>query len=211
MSGLSNERIFDSDEDLSGSENEVFQAPRGFKKVKDMSSIKALTPQNLKNKEVWLIQVPSDFNVKKLKKLPVNFNLGENTDFNLKGTDYTLHEDLLAAEESTLKKKYKIMSAQDKDKLQPVTDLRISRFYSISEKVKIPEIDYSKVVSQRKDVKQHDDLRMRHFPTGYGSNDYEEAKKEQTKTSSPKKRKSEDSPKKDKKHKKDKKKKELKN
>ncbi|KAG7813364.1 hypothetical protein KL921_000910 [Ogataea angusta] len=211
MSQLSSERVIDSDSDLSDQELSGFRPPRGFKKVENLEIMGNLSPKTLKNKEIWLIQVPSDFNIKKLKKLPVNLGVGQTTEFKVKDTDYALNEDLAAAEQSVLKRRYKIMSAQNKNSLQPVPKLEVSRFYSVSEKVKIPEINYAKVVTQRHDVEQHADLRMRHFPTGYGRDNYEEAKKEDkfVATPKPQKRKSEDSPKKEKKHKKDKKKKDA--
>ncbi|KAG7733122.1 hypothetical protein KL948_001625 [Ogataea haglerorum] len=211
MGQLSKERVVDSDSDLSDQELRGFQPPLGFKKVEDLEIVGRLSPKNLKNKEIWLIQVPSDLNIKKLKKLPVNLGVGRTTEFKVKDTDYALNEDIAATEQDVLKRRYKIMSAQNKKSLQPVPKLEISRFYSVSEKVKIPEINYGKVVTQRRDVEQHLDLRMRHFPTGYGKDNYEEAKKEDKSvaTPNPQKRKSEDSSKKEKKHKKDKKKKDA--
>ncbi|KAG7920167.1 hypothetical protein OGATHE_002693 [Ogataea polymorpha] len=209
MSQLSNERVVDSDSDLSDQDFSSFNPPRGFKKVKKIENIEKVSPKNLKNKEIWLIQVPSDFNIKKLKKLPVNLGVGRTTEFKVKDTEYALNEDLAAAEHNVLKKRYKIMSAQNEKSLQPVSKLEISRFYSVSEKVRIPEIDHGKVVTQRRDVEQHADLRMRHFPTGYGKDNYEEAKREDKPVATPHKRKSEDFSKKEKKHKKDKKKKDA--
>jgi DNA-directed RNA polymerase I subunit RPA34 len=199
----SSEYVNDSDSDSDAGE---FQPPKNFSKIDKIDQF----PGQLNNKEVWLIKVPKKFPVSKLSKLPVSFTSTSISNgpksFELKHTKYQVNEELLNVEDNS-NTKYNILVNQGKyKKLQAP----ISRFYNISQSIQIPDIDYEKVVIARTDVDKVTNLRMRHFPTGYGANDYDEA---QAKEEEPPKKKQklgeektvEKKEKKDKKDKKDKK------
>lgn len=196
---LSNERVDISDLESDVDSDYEFEAPKSFKKIEKFNKITELSKDSLTNKELWLIKLPSDFNIEKLNKLPVSSNIGSITNFNIKDQEYSLEEDITAqsaaassVNDSNKNKnkdttatttnnnnnnnndKYSIFISK-KNQLKINPNLKFSRFYTISEKIKIPEINYNKVVIQRKDVEKEENLRMRHFPTGYDIDDFEEA------------------------------------
>ena len=88
---------------------------------------------------------------------------------------YQVTEDLGASASDT-NNKHTIFSL--KRSFRPLGE-KISRFYSIHEVVDIPEIQLDKVVVPRQNVPKIKKLRMRHFPTGYGADDYQFDKEEE--------------------------------
>ncbi|CDK25675.1 unnamed protein product [Kuraishia capsulata CBS 1993] len=173
---VSSEYVDGSDSD---SEVEVpeYAPPAGYKKFDPP----AIDTSKFKQKELWLIKCPKGLDLSKLKKLPVSFQIGATTDlkvgnstFNL--TEDTYQEDIAAqSEKSDSSKHCLLVNGKTTSGMKP-SELTIQKYYTISEKVKIPSIDYEKAIVAREDVPKEENLRMRHFPTGYGANDYNEAK-----------------------------------
>lgn len=206
----STEYVHDSDVS-SDEEDYEFKPPKHYQKLENKSK---LDDKNLKEKEIWLIKAPKGFPLKELKSLPVSFTATSiksgPESFKVGGNSYKADEEFLlstatggnddAGKHTIFFKHSKAFKSSNK----PIT-----RIYNIRETVKIPKIKIDDVVIPRQDVPKVDNLRMRHFPTGYGANDYKQegededvaqgkvlkkAKVEETST-----------PSKEKKHKKDKK------
>lgn len=173
---LSEEVIVDSDDgftDDSDVERELeenaitFKAPRKYSKIND----KLQKPQIIhKDSKIWLFKFPKDMDLTKLKSIP----LKEESEFSISDKLYSIHEE--STNNNSLKQKFKILLPEESNLKNDNKNIKISRFFDISEKVVIPEINYSKVVIPRVDVEKEEDLRMRHFPTGYYIKDFEEAK-----------------------------------
>lgn len=165
------EYVADSGSDSDAEENQ-FQLPKNFNKYTSQNKF----PSEINNKEVWLIKVPKGFPIKKLSNLPVSFTSTslENGPQKIKIDEslYQVNEELLNSADVT-NNKYKVLV--NNGKYIPFKS-SIERFYNIRESIDIPEINYDKVVKNRKNVKKVTNLRMRHFPTGYSAHDYDEAK-----------------------------------
>lgn len=206
----SEEFVYDS-ESGSDFEDVGFEAPKHYEKVP------LLTPNaKLDNKEIWLIKAPKGFPVSKLKTLPVSFTSSKVSNsgvkpFELEGKNFQVNEETFSSDSA----KYSIIH-------EDLLNKKIDRYYTVRQVVKIPEIDFGKAIRPRQDVPKEENLRMRHFPTGYSANNYEEAqplpesrldedgkviKKMKIEPASEKKHKKEKKEKKEKKDKKDKKKK----
>ncbi|EMG49647.1 RPA34 DNA-directed RNA polymerase I subunit RPA34 [Candida maltosa Xu316] len=202
----SSEYINDSDSDLSEEEIKEYEPPRHFNKVSASKSSSSDFPSGLKDKEIWLIKTPRGFPIKELKKLPISFTNDGNESFKVSNLSYQVNEDL-NADVGDSNNKHTIFT-QKKKSYKPVSG-KISRFYSIHEVVQIPEINLDKVVVPRENVEKIKRLRMRHFPTGYGADDYEfEDEEEEDDVDAGKvlkKAKTDEKEPKEKKHKKDKK------
>lgn len=166
----SNEYVDDSG---SESDGEIeFQPPKHFHKSKPASSVKI---QN--DKEIWLIKTPKGFPLKNLKTLPVSFTATSISNgpsrFNLNQKNFQVNEELLGTD--TESSKYAVLTNENKKNFK-IVGQDISRFYNIRESVDIPSIAMDEVVKPRKNIKEIKNLRMRHFPTGYGAEDFDEAK-----------------------------------
>lgn len=158
----SDERVYDSE---SGSDYEdvAFEAPKGFKKV----PLKA--PDSLGDKEIWLLKTPKGFPLDKLKTLPVSFTSRKVKNDGVKpvvvdNTKYQVNEEHFSSDNA----KYAIVNKELRGK-------HIDRYYTIREVVDIPKIDFEAVTVPRVDVEKAEGLKMRHFATGYGAKDFEEA------------------------------------
>lgn len=179
---ISDEMIIDSDEGLttdSEAERELeekaveFIPPRKYSKQVSLKCPEVLESLG-KKKQIWLIKLPKDVDVSSIKEIPVN----DDETFQINEKSYSITEDIT---NTGLGKngKFKILKPTKKDgksSLNPTNDLNIVRFLDVYESVQIPDINYDKVVVQRKDVEKETGLRMRHFPTGYYIKDFEEAK-----------------------------------
>ncbi|SGZ57158.1 CIC11C00000004402 [Sungouiella intermedia] len=205
----SEEFVYDS-ESGSDFEDVGFEAPKHFEKVP------LLTPKTkIGNSEVWLIKAPKGFPVSKLKSLPVSFTSSKVSDkgvkpFDLEGKSFQVNEETFASDSA----KYTIIH-------ESLLNKKIDRYYTVRQVVEIPEINYSRAIQARTDVPKEENLRMRHFPTGYSASNYIEAqpipesrldedgkviKKMRIEPASEKKEKKDKKEKKEKKDKKDKKK-----
>ncbi|ODV94053.1 hypothetical protein PACTADRAFT_4010 [Pachysolen tannophilus NRRL Y-2460] len=172
---LSNEYI--SDSESSGDEVEQeFQPPKNFEELTSKQTSKV----DFKNKEVWLFKLPKGLNLKGLSGIPISFDFNSSTVFTTPNDNkqYSLQEDI-SQEDLTSKSKnskYTILSSSKKEPAFKVLKNKpINRFYTISEKVSIPDINFEKARIQRKNVIKEENLRMRHFPTGYSAKDFKEA------------------------------------
>ncbi|GAV29201.1 hypothetical protein PMKS-002683 [Pichia membranifaciens] len=149
-----------------------FVPPRKYTKQMGLKRPEALEAVG-KKQQVWLIKLPQDVDVSKIKSIPVS---GGEEEFEIAGKVYSI-----AGDDSSkgLGKdgKFTVLVPTKKDGISNFkpSDVRIARFLDVCEKVKIPSIKYNKVVVQREDVEKETGLRMRHFPTGYYIKDYTEA------------------------------------
>ncbi|EGW32307.1 uncharacterized protein SPAPADRAFT_61386 [Spathaspora passalidarum NRRL Y-27907] len=164
-----------SESDLSDDEEVEFQPPKHFHIHESKAK---LDIKSIKDKEIWLIKTPKGFPISELKTLPISFtatSLKQHHDpLKLKnGSKFSIDEELLANPETGNAGKHSVFvkSSSKTHKLKP-SGLGISRMYNIRELVTIPDIKYEDVVIPRENVPRVDDLRMRHFPTGYGAGDY---------------------------------------
>lgn len=158
----SDERVYDSE---SGSDYEdvQFEPPKGFTKVQLQA------PKLMGDKEVWLIKTPKGFPLEKLKTLPVSFTSTKVRNdgvrpLELDGTKYQVNEELFSADND----KYAVVNEEFRGKT-------IDRYYTVREIVDVPKIDHEAVTVPRKDVEKIEGLKMRHFATGYGARDFDEA------------------------------------
>lgn len=160
----SEEFIYDSDsgDDI---EDHAFQAPKGFSKVP-----MAAPSTSAKDKEIWLIKTPKNFPIHKLKLLPVSFTAKKINSKNapkpveVNGEKYQVNEDVFVSDNA----KYALLN-------ESLQKRQIDRYYTLRQVIDIPGIDFDKVFQPREDVPQIEGLKMRHFATGYGAHDFEEA------------------------------------
>jgi DNA-directed RNA polymerase I subunit RPA34 len=196
---ISEEVIIDSDAGLT-TDSEVerdleekaveFIAPKKYTKKIDNKKPKIL--ENLGKKEqIWLIKLPKDVDISSITKIPIgssssnNNNNSSSSEFEINGKYYNIIEDDSKTNSKLGKNgngKFQIFLPNEKNNNTKFNsskndnEINITKFLDIVEKVKIPEINYNKVVIQRTNVEKQENLRMRHFPTGYYIKDYEEAK-----------------------------------
>lgn len=211
MSFKSDKYIAESD---SGSDTEdvPFQPPKHFSKVKP-----APFAGSLEGKEIWLLKVPKNFPLHEVKVLPVSFTATTIAQgpkpFMAAGKSFQVNEEAFSSDVEN--RKFAVLEADAKGKAFVPSLHAVQRFYNIRETVAIPAIDVDAARVPRRDVEKVANLRMRHFPTGYGAEDYEEAQadaprvkrakpEKANKEKSDKSEKSEKSEKKEKKEKKEK-------
>ncbi|KAG7664079.1 RPA34 [[Candida] subhashii] len=168
----SSEYVQDSDVS-SDEEDQEFKAPKHYHKLENKSK---LDIKNLKEKEIWLIKAPKGFPLKDLKTLPVSFtatSIKSGPDsFKVDGNSYKVDEEFLSSTATGDDDSGKHTIFFKHSKAFKSSGQHISRVYNIRETVKIPKINFDQVVIPREDVPKIDNLRMRHFPTGYGANDF---------------------------------------
>ncbi|ODV65985.1 RNA polymerase I, subunit RPA34.5, partial [Hyphopichia burtonii NRRL Y-1933] len=146
----------------SDSDHEIeFAPPKHYHQV---DASKKFKNQINDNKEIWLIKTPKNFPISKLKSLPVSFTSTSITNgpktFDLGEKNYQVNEENLSNNEEV--RKYSLIANR-----KIVSNKKIDRFYHISEYVNIPKINYDQVKTPRENVKVIENLKMRHFPTGY--------------------------------------------
>ncbi|KAH3685875.1 hypothetical protein WICPIJ_003164 [Wickerhamomyces pijperi] len=164
------EEFIDSDTD-SENESVEYAPPKGYHQVKKFKKLTSTGASD--KKEIWLIKVPKGFKFDELKKLPISFNpLEPSHSFKNNNKKFVISEDLttnLNLAGPSTDSKYKIL-ASDKngsETLKMKKDLKISRFYNVSEKVEIPQIVHENVFKAREDVPVIKGLKPQHFATGY--------------------------------------------
>lgn len=163
VSHKSEDVVYDS-ESGSDYEDKPFQPPKHFRKIA-LPNPKASSL----NKEVWLIKTPRDFPVSELKTLPVSFTATKIKNdgvkpFTVHNSDFQVNEEHFSSDTA----KYAIVNGD-------LLNKKIDRFFTIREVVRIPEINYETEVEPRQDVEKAENLRMRHFATGYAAKDFKEA------------------------------------
>lgn len=126
-------------------------APKGYEKTK-ISSAKGLG-----DKEVYLVQLPENFDTKKAE-------FKSNTEVTCQGNSYFVSTSSALADCG-------ILNTDKSGKLIP-SDVKLDGLLSFTKKVSVPKVDYEKVIHAKPLVPQKKDLRMRHFPTGYGPESY---------------------------------------
>lgn len=179
---ISEEMIVDSDDGFSTdseAERELeekaveFVPPRKYTKQMGLKRPEALEEVG-KKQQVWLIKLPQDVDVSEIKSIPVT---GGEDEFEIAGKVYSIASDD-SGKGLGKEGKFTVLVPTKKDGISSfkASDLSITRFLDVCEKVKIPSIKYDKVVVQREDVEKETGLRMRHFPTGYYIKDYAEAR-----------------------------------
>lgn len=122
----------------------------------------------MEGKEIWLIKHPRGLDLSKVEKLPISADASGEFDADLR--HYQVFQDDLN-DKTNLNARLSLLE-KSKTHYKVRQNLNIKGFYSIQEKVQIPQIDYSKVTKQRKDVPKEKHLRLRHVPTGYGLKDF---------------------------------------
>ncbi|ODQ66195.1 RNA polymerase I, subunit RPA34.5, partial [Nadsonia fulvescens var. elongata DSM 6958] len=172
---LSEERVYESESD-SDSSLAVYAPPRGTKaiKVQPTTLSKEAGTEAADNKEIWLIKLPSQFDVRKLKTLPVSFVPGAKPSFQHDGGSYVMTEDI---EQDQSSQRIKVLAQNNKNKefLSVLPNKNISRFYQIYQNVEIPAIDFNKAIVPKPMVEKIHGLRLRHYATGFGAKDFPEA------------------------------------
>ncbi|VEU21503.1 DEKNAAC102604 [Brettanomyces naardenensis] len=183
--------VVESDTDNESIESVDYEPPRSYVEVTGMKKVKELSSDYFKKHpklQLWLIKVPVGLDVTKIQSIPVS-SIGEQEPFEVDGKTYNVGEDLTAiTDEDVNDQKYSVLTPATDSALKAESNLKISRFFNVSERVTIPEINWEKVIVPKEKVKQQKNLRMRHFPTGYYIKDYTEA----SEPTIPRKRKAED-------------------
>lgn len=136
-------------------------APKGYEKTK------ISTAKGLGDKEVYLVQLPENFDTKKAE-------FKSNTEVTCQGNSYFVSTSSALADCGILN--------TDKDGRLTPSDVKLDGLLSFTKKVNVPKVDYEKVTHAKPLVPQKKDLRMRHFPTGYGPESYGVDTTEQKKT-----------------------------
>lgn len=225
-STLSSEYISDSDSD--SEVEQVFKAPKDFKKCDHLKKFPVDKLTKKSEEELWLINVPASLDVSKLETLPIDFN--RTSSIQVEKQSYEI-EQQKNGDNSNL---VVMVPNAKRDALQILTKedapFQFDKIFTISESTDVPEIDYKKVRTPRENVPVVEGLIARHFATGYDAKDFgvtetapvakkvveekkvdtDDSKKrhhhdEEDDESSSKKSKKDKKEKKDKKHKKDKK------
>lgn len=164
MSTKSNQYINALDlESDSDSESYEYQAPKHFKPVETKSS-KTSHKISKPNKSLYLIKYP--------KSLPIG---------SLKALSATITQD---------SKSYGVIQSPQTKDLQKykvfvngkVVEKNIDKFLTINESVSLPTYDIDEVKIPRSDVPKVTGLKMRHFPSGYGAQDFFEEGTDNTDT-----------------------------
>lgn len=112
---------------------------------------------DLSNKQIYLAQVPTDFDVKKA-------TFKSETEILCNDQTYFVNSSSVLAD-------CVILNRNDDDSYSP-SSTSIESLLAFTKRVPLPKIDYEKVTHPKPLVKQKQNLRMRHFASGYGAKDY---------------------------------------
>lgn len=179
MSRLSREYVSESDVE-NEEEYVAFTAPSDYKKCKHLKKFHKKAEEQL-----WLIKLPSNLDISKLKTLPIDYSgdksgdavitvEGENTKMH-----YNISENVTQQEHQDNSNLSLLIPDDSRDSLYISDDknqsLTFDRVFTVSEVASIPGIDYEKLRVPRSNVVKVEGLKMRHFPTGYDAKDYEGA------------------------------------
>ncbi|CCD22264.1 DNA-directed RNA polymerase I subunit RPA34 NDAI_0A01060 [Naumovozyma dairenensis CBS 421] len=166
-----------SDSDLETIENVEFKPPSDYKKCSHLKKFKL--SHKSKDEEIWLFSLPNSIDLSSLKTLPLPINNDKsdniiqilNKNYNVTQTSHKSKNNnefsnlkLLVPSTDSKKDSLKILSSKD--------SMDFNRIFTLSEVTEIPKIDIEKVKLPRKDIPQLENLELKHFPTGYDSNDF---------------------------------------
>lgn len=121
-------------------------APHGYEKF----SAHAV---DLSNKQVYLAQVPADFDPRKAE-------FKSETEISCQGTTYFVSASASIAECG-------ILSQSNKGILSP-SSTKLAGLLALTKKVSLPKVDYEEVIQEKPLISPVEGLRMRNFPSGYG-------------------------------------------
>ncbi|KAI3404065.2 RPA34 [Candida oxycetoniae] len=172
----SKEYVDDSDLEEPSSPEPSFEPPKHYHRVTKSTGL-----PKIKDKELWLIRTPKGFPIDKLKCLPIELAKNKKADsFEINGSSFEINEELSFVDSKHLATSTKEVNGNNKHAVFTAekgrfipTDHKFNRFYNIREVVDVPHIDFEKATVSRNNVPKIKKLRMRHFPTGYGQNDYD--------------------------------------
>lgn len=186
MSGLSREYVSDSDVE-NEEESVAFTPPSDYKKCKHLKKFHKKKAEE----QLWLIKLPANLDISKLKTLPIDFRGDKSSDavITVEGENserhYNINEDVTQQEDHDNSNLSLLIPDDSRDSLCISGDkeqsLAFDRVFTVSEVASIPGIDYEKLRIPRSNVVKVEGLKMRHFPTGYDAKDYEEAGVKKTK------------------------------
>lgn len=160
-------RHLSESEDVQDGEAAVFSPPAEYKRVKHLKKFH----KKKGSEQLWLIKLPHDLDVTKIKSLPlavdgqeqlipvegaIQYSIGE--DQTQKGGSDSANLSLLVPEEGRESLK---ISGRGRS-------LEFDKVFNVSETVRIPEIDYKKLAVPRSNVVKVEGLQARHFASGYG-------------------------------------------
>lgn len=162
--------VVKSAEIISDSEDESlnFVCPPGFKKINPKTTL-----SDLKDKQIWLIQMPHGFDMTSLKSFDLDDEYKEGS-LKVGKSKFSIKQD----DDSTgaLDQKIRLLTrSSDKDKLS-ISSKKICKAFKINETVTIPEINIKEVAVPKPKVQPIEGLVMKWQPTGYGPSNYVEAK-----------------------------------
>lgn len=126
-------------------------APSGYENSKLSPSI------NLNNKQVYLAQVPADFDI-------ASARFKSDTEVVANGVTYFVNSSAVLAD-------CKVLNEEASDEYTP-SKINISGLLALTQKVQLPKVDFAKVHQPKQKVPQRLGMEMRHFPSGYGRNNY---------------------------------------
>lgn len=166
---MSNEFISDSESD-NEIENQVFKAPKDFKKCDHLKKFPLDKLTKKSEEEVWLLNIPANLDISKLKTLPIDFKRTssvtvENHIYEIEQEKTKDNSNLVVMVPGQKRDSLKILTKQDKP-------FQFDKIFTISESTDIPDIDYSKIRLPREDVPVVEGLITRHFATGYDAADF---------------------------------------
>ncbi|ODV90272.1 hypothetical protein CANCADRAFT_2004 [Tortispora caseinolytica NRRL Y-17796] len=133
----------------------AYKPPRGYKEY-EKGGIK---DEQIKNKEIWLVQVPECLDLEDLPKIDMKkLEKGEYR-FEAKGKTF------LASLELETDENMGVLIGKGAE--LKVSKQRVVKRLRIIEHVTLPEIDYKQVIQPQKMPEQIEGMRTRHVPMGY--------------------------------------------
>lgn len=166
---MSNEFVSDSESD-NEIENQLFKVPKDFKKCEHLKKFPLDKLSKKSEEEVWLLNIPSNLDISKLKTLPIDFKRTSsvtvaNQTYEIEQEKSKDNSNLVVMVPGQKRDSLKILTKQDKP-------FQFDKIFTISESTDIPDIDYSKIRLPREDVPVVEGLITRHFATGYDAADF---------------------------------------
>lgn len=112
---------------------------------------------NLDNKQVYLAQVPADFD-------PRQAEFKSETEICCQGSTYFVSTSASIAGCDIL--------SQSKNGILSPSSTKLAGLLALTKKVSLPKVDYEEAIKEKPLVSSVHGLRMRNFPTGYGPKSY---------------------------------------
>ncbi|SMN19327.1 similar to Saccharomyces cerevisiae YJL148W RPA34 RNA polymerase I subunit A34.5 [Maudiozyma saulgeensis] len=165
---MSKEFISDSESDTEM--DQTFKAPSDFKKCDHLKKFPLDKLTKKSEEEVWLLNIPANLDISKLKTLPIDFKRTssvtvEKQSYEIEQEKNKDNSNLVVMVPGNKRDSLKILTKQDKP-------FQFDKIFTVSESKDIPDINYKEVRTERENVPVVSGLITRHFATGYDAEDF---------------------------------------